>query len=63
MTSSLALALGLTFVIHLLEDKAAEPFFRRCVVMFVGTRLAGTILAQLLLIPGAHVIATVARLI
>ncbi len=40
-----------------------DPFFRRCVVLLVGTRLAGTILAQLLLVPGAHLIVTVARLI
>lgn len=40
---------------------AAEEFFRRCVVMFVATRLVGTILAQLLLLPGAHLIVTVAR--
>ena len=69
MTSYLGLAFGLTFVIQatltddVVEGRVAEPFFRRCVVMFVGTRLAGTILAQLLLLPGAHLIVTIARLI
>lgn len=40
--------------------KASESLFRRCVVLFAVSRLAGTILAQLFLIPGARLIAFVA---
>lgn len=51
----------------LTDDVAAgrmsEPQFRRCIVGFVGSRLAGTLLAQLLLVPSALVIARVARMI
>src|SRR5450432_3540217 len=34
-----------------IEGKTSEPHFRRAVVWLVGSRLAGTVLAQLLLIP------------
>ncbi len=43
------------------EGKASEPEFRKAVVWLVGSRLAGTALAQLLLVPSALVIALVAR--
>lgn len=43
--------------------RVGEPQFRRCIVGFVGSRLAGTILAQFLLVPSAAVIAWVARMI
>jgi hypothetical protein len=43
--------------------RATDAFFRRCVVLFVGGRLVGTLLAQLLLVPAAHAIAVVARLL
>lgn len=41
--------------------RATEGFFRRAVVLFVGGRLLGTLLAQLALVPSAHAIAAVAR--
>ena len=40
---------------------SAEPTFRRAVVWMLGSRLAGTVLAQLLLLPSAHLIAGLAR--
>lgn len=43
--------------------RATEPSFRRAVVGMLGSRLAGTVLAQLLLLPAAHVIALLARAI
>ena len=45
------------------QGKVAESYFRRCVVLFVSSRLIGTVLAQLLLVPAANLIARVARLI
>jgi hypothetical protein len=44
-----------------IEGKATESHFRRAVVWLVGSRLAGTILAQLILVPGAMLIASVAQ--
>jgi len=43
------------------EGRISEPSFRRAVVWLVGSRLAGTLLAQLLLIPSATVIVFVAE--
>jgi len=43
------------------EGRVAEPAFRRAIVWLVGSRLTGTLLAQLLLVPAASVIAAVAR--
>lgn len=40
------------------EGRLSEPRFRRAIVWLVGGRLAGTVLAQLLLVPAA-VLATV----
>ena len=45
------------------EGKVSEAFFRQCVVLLVVTRLIGTLLAQLLLVPGAHLIVAAARMI
>jgi hypothetical protein len=45
------------------EGKVSESQFRRAIVWLVGSRLAGTLLAQLLLVPAALVIAHVARLL
>jgi hypothetical protein len=45
------------------EGKVSEAQFRRAIVWLVGSRLAGTLLAQLLLVPAALVIARVARLL
>ena len=44
-----------------LAGKETEPFFRRCVVLFIGGRLAGTLLAQLLLVPAARGVVAVAK--
>jgi hypothetical protein len=43
--------------------RATEGFFRRAVVLFVAGRLAGTLLAQALLVPAAEAIVFVARLL
>lgn len=43
--------------------RASEGFFRRAVVLFAGGRLLGTLLAQLALVPSAHAIAAVAKLL
>ena len=43
--------------------RATEAYFRRCIVLFGISRLAGTILAQLFLVPGAKLIAFVADLL
>ena len=45
------------------EGRVSESSFRRAVVWLVGSRLAGTLLAQLLLVPSALLIAYVARII
>ncbi|TFW32192.1 lipid II flippase Amj family protein [Massilia horti] len=45
------------------EGRVSESQFRKAVVWLVGSRLAGTILAQFLLIPSALVIVQVARAI
>jgi len=42
------------------EGRLGEPTFRRAVVWLAGARVAGTVLAQLLLIPAAVVIAAAA---
>jgi hypothetical protein len=44
-----------------LQGRASEPYFRRCVVWMLGSRLLGTFLAQLLLVPAAMIIATLAE--
>ena len=43
------------------EGRVSESQFRRAVVWLVGSRLAGTLLAQALLIPSALLIVYVAR--
>lgn len=43
--------------------RATEAFFRRAVILFVGGRLVGTLLAQILLIPAAEAIVVVAKLL
>jgi hypothetical protein len=47
------------------DDVAAgtvdEPYFRRSVVWLTGSRLAGTVLAQVILVPAAVWIAAVAE--
>ena len=44
-----------------IEGKIEEPQFRRAVVWLVGSRLAGTVIAQFLLVPSAVVIVGVAK--
>jgi len=43
------------------EGRLSEPTFRRAIVWLVGSRFAGTLLAQLLLIPAASLIVFVAE--
>jgi hypothetical protein len=44
-----------------LQGRVGEPFFRRCVVWMLASRFAGTVVAQLLLLPAAHLIAAAAQ--
>lgn len=44
-----------------IKGRATEPFFRRSVVWLLASRLGGTILAQLLLVPAAWAITAAAR--
>jgi hypothetical protein len=46
-----------------IEGKLSESQFRRAIIWLVGSRLAGTVLAQFALVPSAMLIATVARAI
>lgn len=46
-----------------IEGKVSETQFRRAVVWLVGSRLAGTLLAQALLVPSAFLIVSVAKAI
>ncbi|MBJ7311007.1 lipid II flippase Amj family protein [Rugamonas sp. CCM 8940] len=46
-----------------IEGRVSESQFRKAVVWLVGSRLAGTLLAQLLLVPAALLIVAVARLL
>lgn len=43
------------------RGKVDEPYFRRSVVWLTGSRIAGTMLAQVLLVPSAMWIVTVAE--
>jgi hypothetical protein len=45
------------------EGKVSESQFRKAIVWLIGSRLAGTLLAQALLLPSAFIIVYVARLI
>jgi Alternate to MurJ len=45
-----------------IEGRTSEPHFRRAVVWLVGSRLAGTLLAQVILIPAAMLIVSVAEI-
>ena len=45
------------------KGKAREDYFRKVVVWMIAGRFAGTVAAQFLLVPSAHLIAFVARLI
>jgi hypothetical protein len=46
-----------------LEGKTSETYFHKCLVLMVSSRFAGTLLAQLLLIPAAEIIVTVGKII
>ncbi len=46
---------------EVVEGKVSDPYFRRSIVWLTGSRIAGTIMAQLLLIPAALWIVTVAE--
>jgi hypothetical protein len=43
------------------DGRTSEAAFRRVVVWLAGTRIAGTMLAQLIFVPAAVVIAVIAR--
>jgi hypothetical protein len=44
-----------------IEGKVSDSYFRKFVTLLVGTRLLGTIAAQLMLVPAARLIANVAN--
>jgi hypothetical protein len=46
-----------------IEGRTTESHFRQAVVWLVGSRLAGTLLAQLILVPAAMLIVCVARIV
>jgi len=46
---------------EVVEGKVSDPYFRRSIIWLTGSRIAGTIIAQLLLIPAALWIVTVAE--
>jgi Alternate to MurJ len=46
-----------------IEGKNSEPHFRRAVIWLVGSRLAGTLLAQVLLVPAAILIVFVTKML
>lgn len=46
-----------------MDGRISEPAFRRAVVWFAGSRVAGAALAQLLLVPAASGVVFLARLI
>ena len=46
---------------EVVEGKVSDPYFRRSIVWLTGSRIAGTIMAQLLLIPAALWIVRVAE--
>jgi hypothetical protein len=43
-----------------LQGRTSEAYFRRAVVWMLGSRLLGTMMAQLLLVPAATIIAALA---
>jgi hypothetical protein len=45
------------------EGRVTEPQFRKAIVWLVGSRLVGTVLAQLLLVPAACAIAYIAEIV
>jgi Alternate to MurJ len=46
-----------------ISGEATEAYFRKCIALFVASRLVGTILAQLILVPAANIIIAVAKLL
>ncbi len=45
------------------KGEKSQAYFRRSIVLLLGSRLLGTVLAQLLLVPAAVAIVYVARII
>ena len=45
------------------EGRVSETMFRRTIVWISFSRLAGTLLAQVLFVPAAHAVATLANLV
>ena len=50
-----------TLTDDVVDGRASEAAFRRTVVWLLGSRLAGTLLAQVVLVPAAHIIAGAAQ--
>jgi hypothetical protein len=46
-----------------MDGRTSEPSFRRAVVWLAGSRILGTLLAQLMLVPAAMLIAWIASAI
>ncbi len=46
-----------------MEGNVSEAAFRRAVVWFAGSRVAGTLLAQVILVPAAGLVVLIARMI
>jgi hypothetical protein len=46
-----------------MDGRASEADFRRAIVWLTASRVAGTLLAQLMLVPGAQAIATIAAVL
>ena len=45
---------------EVMEGKVEEPYYRRSIVWLTGSRLAGTVIAQIILVPTALWIVAVA---
>jgi len=45
---------------EVMEGKVEEPYYRRSIVWLTGSRLAGTVIAQIILVPAALWIVAVA---
>jgi Alternate to MurJ len=60
-TRRIAVSFALFNVLVLMEGRPSESPFRRALVWLVGSRFAGTLLAQLLLAPSAGLIVLVAQ--
>jgi hypothetical protein len=46
-----------------ISGKVTDSYFRKCVALFAFSRLIGTVLAQLILVPAAKIIAIIAEIL